>query len=81
MNSLQTAVIYAKLMARLGYDKYFAQGGDWGSMISTNLALVAPKHVLGTNCAVLMTVLVEINLCKDISQSKTFKFARMKGNL
>ncbi len=25
---------WAKLMARLGYESYFAQGGDWGSMIT-----------------------------------------------
>ena len=26
---------FATLMARLGYERYFAQGGDWGSAIST----------------------------------------------
>ena len=29
----------AVLMARLGYDRYLAQGGDWGSAVSTALAL------------------------------------------
>jgi microsomal epoxide hydrolase len=38
---------FATLMAGLGYERYGAQGGDWGSMISTQLALVDPEHVAG----------------------------------
>ena len=34
-------------MARLGYGRYGAQGGDWGSIISTQVALVDPAHVAG----------------------------------
>ncbi|MEL7208752.1 MAG: alpha/beta hydrolase, partial [Actinomycetota bacterium] len=30
---------FAALMARLGYDRFVAQGGDWGAMISTQLGL------------------------------------------
>jgi pimeloyl-ACP methyl ester carboxylesterase len=37
------------LMARLGYDRYGAQGGDWGSAISRDLGLVAPEHVIGVH--------------------------------
>ena len=33
------AAIEAKLMARLGYARYGVQGGDWGSIISTQVAL------------------------------------------
>jgi epoxide hydrolase len=38
---------WAQLMAGLGYERYGAQGGDWGSMISTQLGLVDPDHVAG----------------------------------
>jgi epoxide hydrolase len=38
---------FAMLMARLGYDKYFAQGGDWGSAITTWLAVDDAAHVAG----------------------------------
>jgi len=31
------AEVFAALMARLGYDRYVAQGGDWGSAITTAL--------------------------------------------
>jgi epoxide hydrolase len=38
---------WAELMARLGYDRYGAQGGDWGSSVTTNIGLVDPSHVAG----------------------------------
>lgn len=41
------ASAFAELMARLGYDRYGAQGGDWGAMVSTQLALLDPNHVCG----------------------------------
>ena len=43
----RVAGAFATLMAGLGYERYGAQGGDWGSMISTQLALVDPEHVAG----------------------------------
>ena len=36
-------------MAGLGYGRYGAQGGDWGSMISTQLGLADPEHVVGVH--------------------------------
>jgi pimeloyl-ACP methyl ester carboxylesterase len=41
------AAIEATLMARLGYERYGAQGGDWGSIISTQVALHDQAHVAG----------------------------------
>jgi|TARA_B110000438_G_scaffold301184_1_gene355434 pimeloyl-ACP methyl ester carboxylesterase len=38
---------WAQLMARLGYGSYFAQGGDWGSMVSTSVAVADPEHCVG----------------------------------
>ncbi|GIW42074.1 MAG: hydrolase [Candidatus Binatia bacterium] len=32
------------LMERLGYERYVAQGGDWGSMVTTALAQEDPEH-------------------------------------
>ncbi len=40
---------WAILMKRLGYDHYGAQGGDWGSPISRDLALVAGDRVVGVH--------------------------------
>jgi pimeloyl-ACP methyl ester carboxylesterase len=41
------ATAWAQLMARLGYDRYGAQGGDWGSVITANLGQQDPEHVVG----------------------------------
>lgn len=35
------------LMLALGYERFGAQGGDWGSMVSSQLGLVDPEHVVG----------------------------------
>ncbi len=41
------AVAWAQLMDRLGYDRYGAQGGDWGSMIASALGTGMPDSVAG----------------------------------
>ncbi len=41
------AGIIAKLMARLGYTRYGAQGGDWGGIISRIIAINDAQHVAG----------------------------------
>jgi pimeloyl-ACP methyl ester carboxylesterase len=38
---------WTRLMARLGYDRYGAQGGDWGTSISTSIGQQDPGHVAG----------------------------------
>jgi epoxide hydrolase len=35
---------WAQLMARLGYDRYFAQGGDWGSAVTRAIGAQDPEH-------------------------------------
>lgn len=35
------------LMKRLGYDRYVAQGGDWGAMVVDLMGIQAPKGLLG----------------------------------
>ncbi len=37
----------ATLMARLGYERYGAQGGDWGAIATTLLGLADPDHLIG----------------------------------
>jgi pimeloyl-ACP methyl ester carboxylesterase len=45
--------VEAKLMARLGYQRYGVQGGDWGAIIGTQVALNDAPHVAG----------LHINMC------------------
>ncbi len=35
---------WAELMKRLGYDSYVAQGGDWGSAVTTAIGIRDPDH-------------------------------------
>lgn len=35
------------LMRRLGYDRFFAQGGDWGAAVTTAIAMAAPPELAG----------------------------------
>ncbi|MFL6121459.1 epoxide hydrolase family protein [Actinophytocola sp.] len=45
----RTARAWAELMRRLGYDRYGAQGGDFGSIVSPELGRIAPDHVIGVH--------------------------------
>jgi pimeloyl-ACP methyl ester carboxylesterase len=47
---------WAELMKRLGYTRYVAQGGDWGSPISTAMARQAPAGLLGIHVNLPATV-------------------------
>ena len=50
----RTGAIFAELMARLGYERYGAQGGDLGAGISRWLAVNDAEHVAG----------LHLNLCR-----------------
>ena len=47
------ASAWATLMSRLGYERYVAQGGDWGALITDFMGVQAPRGLLGihTNMA------------------------------
>ncbi|MCY1076981.1 epoxide hydrolase family protein [Archangium lansingense] len=51
----RVARAWAELMSRLGYQRYGAQGGDWGSWISRELGLIDPEHVIGVHTNGLIT--------------------------
>lgn len=40
---------WAELMRRLGYDRYGAQGGDWGSSVTMQLGVQAPPGLAGVH--------------------------------
>ncbi|MFC9992767.1 epoxide hydrolase family protein [Streptomyces globisporus] len=46
---------WAELMNRLGYERYVAQGGDWGKVVSLELGLADPEHVAGVHLNMLVT--------------------------
>ncbi len=42
-NSLAAARVFLTLMERLGFSQFYLQGGDWGSLITTNMAQMKPQ--------------------------------------
>lgn len=44
---IRIAKAWLALMERLGYNRFVAQGGDWGASVTQQLALLAPAQVLG----------------------------------
>src|SRR5215470_12806512 len=58
---IRTARAWVELMKRLGYKKYVAQGGDWGNAITEQMALLAPKELVGIHTNMPATVPDDIN--------------------
>lgn len=67
LSPAQMSVIFKNLMLRLGFNKFYAQGGDWGSAIATHLAELFPNNILG----------IHLNLC--INWSKSSLLLRLIG--
>jgi hypothetical protein len=55
-NFARIANAWAELMRRLGYDRYAAQGGDVGALISLTLAGMHPEHLAGVHVNFLITL-------------------------
>ncbi|XP_060807846.1 juvenile hormone epoxide hydrolase isoform X2 [Amyelois transitella] len=47
LSSVDVSVIFRNLMKRLGYDKFYFQGGDWGAFVGSAMATIFPEEVLG----------------------------------
>lgn len=48
------AEAWTVLMARLGYTRYGAQGGDWGSAVTTSIGARDPEHCVGIHITLAM---------------------------
>ncbi|XP_037541171.1 epoxide hydrolase 1 [Nematolebias whitei] len=46
-DSVCAAHIFHKLMKRLGFHQFYAHGGDWGWLVTTNMAQLQPKTIKG----------------------------------
>ena len=49
------------LMERLGYERYVAQGGDWGNAVTEQLALLKPAGLLGIHTNMPATLPPEVS--------------------
>ena len=61
-NTERTAGAWARLMARLGYERYGAQGGDWGAAVTSNLGQQDLEHLAG----------IHLNMCVAVPDRSTF---------
>jgi pimeloyl-ACP methyl ester carboxylesterase len=58
---IRIAKAWAVLIGRLGYDRYVAQGGDWGNAVTEQLALLKPEGLLGIHTNMPATLSPEIS--------------------
>uniref|UniRef100_A0A667YA24 Epoxide hydrolase n=1 Tax=Myripristis murdjan TaxID=586833 RepID=A0A667YA24_9TELE len=54
-DSLAAARVFLTLMERLGFSQFYLQGGDWGSLITTNMAQMKPQSVKGLHVNMMMS--------------------------
>lgn len=75
-NLKRTALAWTELMSRLGYDRFVAQGGDWGAMVAHEIALLKPPSCLAvhTNFSVAMGVEAETDLTDE--EKETLRHSR-----
>ncbi|WP_083731052.1 MULTISPECIES: epoxide hydrolase family protein [Protofrankia] len=51
-NVQRVADAWTTLMARLGYTRYGAHGGDWGSVVTARIGATDPAHVAGVHLTI-----------------------------
>jgi len=53
---VRIAKAWVELMRRLGYERYVAQGGDWGNAVTEQMALLTPPGLIGIHTNMPATV-------------------------
>jgi juvenile hormone epoxide hydrolase len=49
--TVEMANIFKRLMERLGHKKFIAMGGDWGALITSDLATLYPDRIIGAHAS------------------------------
>jgi pimeloyl-ACP methyl ester carboxylesterase len=71
------AAAWITLMRRLGYDRFVAQGGDWGSAVTTAVAMAKPPECIAIHLN-MPIVFPEAGDFADLTPAEQKTVARMK---
>ena len=61
------ADLWSKLMRQLGYERYYAQGGDWGAIVTTQIGARDPQGCLGIHVNMPIVDFSKLDLKKELS--------------
>jgi pimeloyl-ACP methyl ester carboxylesterase len=78
-NVHRIAQAWDELMRRLGYQRYGAQGGDWGSSISRQLGVIVPEHLIGVHLNMLAPVPSDQVELSDEDQARVAELQRFRS--
>lgn len=65
---VRIARAWIELMRRLGYERYVAQGGDWGNAVTEQMARLEPQGLIGIHTNMAATVPDEVQTALDAGQ-------------
>jgi epoxide hydrolase len=78
-NVRRIAQAWDELMRRLGYQRYGAQGGDWGSSISRELGVIVPDHLIGVHLNMLFSMPSDQVELSDEDQARVTDLQRFRA--
>ncbi|MBI4516830.1 MAG: alpha/beta fold hydrolase [Deltaproteobacteria bacterium] len=79
MHPGKMADVFAELMGQLGYDRFAAQGGDWGAIIATCLAHQHPARLAGIHLNMVAVMPPdEANPTAGLSEAELVKLMEMQ---
>ncbi|XP_061750109.1 epoxide hydrolase 1 [Nerophis ophidion] len=71
-DSVCAAHIFHKLMSRLGFKQFYAHGGDWGWLVTTNMAQLQPKTVKGLHVNFAPAPKMDFTMCLSLLLGRHF---------
>ncbi|KAG9101623.1 hypothetical protein FS749_005161 [Ceratobasidium sp. UAMH 11750] len=81
MDAKATAFVFDRLMKKLGYKRYLAQGGDWGALVCRAFALYHQDTCLGTHLNMLVAGLPSFLKNPWASAKTMLGFAGLPGGI
>jgi pimeloyl-ACP methyl ester carboxylesterase len=80
-NVERVADAWAQLMTRLGYPRFGAQGGDWGSLVTMHLGLRHPGQVIGIHLNMVPTMPAQDAAGDDLTDRERTALAQRAAHL